>query len=177
MARLCWRVASVLLLVCAGCGGNGEGDDPDAVVLDGSPRVADDAGRLVDVASDFSSLTIEDGEGTRSYELHPGFVSFSAADGSIQPLLRWRNQYVQLGLDGDEARWLGGVAAIAEVAGSEPVAYYADVLVALDGDAAVFRSGAVLALGPGVELPAEPPVPVVASVDTATHRIVALDRG
>lgn len=172
------RVAALALAtVVAGCsGGDGEGTDA-AVVLDGSPRVADDTGRLVEVAEDFSTLTLEDAAGARTYELHPAFVSFSALDASVQPLLRWRNQYVQVGLDGDEAVWLGGLAAVVDVPGAEPLAYFTDVLVESDGESATFRSGTVLPLAAGVAPPSAPPVPVVATVDVETHRIVALDPG
>lgn len=165
-----------MALLTAGCG-DGDAETAAAVALDGSPRVADDAGRLVDVAEDFSTLTLEDPSGTRTYELHPAFVSFSALDGSVQPLLQWRNQYVQVGLEGDQAWWLGGVAAVVEVPGSDAVAYFTDVLTDVDGASALFRSGTVLTLAPGVAPPAVPPVPVVATVETATHRVVALDPG
>lgn len=171
--RLLLPVLGVVLL--AACGDDGATGVADAMVpLDGSPRIADDAGRLVDIAEDFSSITLD---GDRQYEVDPRLQSFSALDGSIQPLLKWRNQYVQVGLADDTVRWIGGVAAIVDVPGQDAAVYYTDVLVEQDGRRLVFRSGAVFDAATGVAPPSEPPVPVVATIDVATDQVVALERG
>lgn len=167
-------VLGVLLLALSACGG----DDAAAVgsrpfvALDGSPREPDDAGRLVDVADDFSTLTLDGG---RRYRVDHRLQSFSALDGSIQPLIRWHNQYVQVGLDGDTVQWLGGVAAVVEVPGDDPVAYFTDVLVEVGDRQLVFRSGAVFDVAPGVTPPAAAPVAVVATIDVTANHVVALE--
>ena len=159
--------------VLAACGGGSSASAP-AVALDGSPRVADDAGRLTEVADDFSTITLD---GERRYVVDPELISFSAVDGSIQPLLRWRGQYVQVGLDDDTVTWVGGLAAVVDVPDEDPVVYFTDVLVEVDEGRLVFRSGTVLDAAGGVEPPSVPPVAVVATVDVASDRVVALEPG
>lgn len=171
--RLLLPVLGVVLL--AACGDDDAAGVAEAMVsLDGSPRIADDAGRLVDIAEDFSSITLD---GDREYAVDPRLQSFSALDGSIQPLLKWQNQYVQVGLAGDTVQWIGGVAAIVEVPGQDAAVYYTDVLAEQDGRRLVFRSGAVFDAAAGVAPPSEPPVPVVATIDVATDQVVALEPG
>ena len=162
--------ATVLL---AACGGGSSASAP-AVALDGSPRVADDAGRLTEIADDFSTITLD---GERRYVVDPELISFSTVDGSIQPLLRWRGQYVQVGVDDDTVTWVGGVAAVVDVPGDDPVVYFTDVLVAAEDRRLVFRSGTVLDAADGVEPPSVPPVAVVATIDVASDRVIVLEPG
>ena len=161
------------LVFLAACGDGGGGTSAESF-LDGSPRISDVEGRLVEVADDFSTITLD---GDRVYEVDDDLLSFAAVDGSIQPLLRWESQYVQVGLEGDVADWVGGISAVADLPDEPAVAYFTDVLTEVDGSEAVFRSGTVLTLGDDVELPEELPAAVVATIDVETHRVAAIEPG
>ena len=164
---------SVLLLGLAACG-DGDGGTSAEAFLDGSPRPADAEGRLVDVADDFSTITLD---GERVYEVDEDLLAFSAADGTVQPLLRWENQYVQVGLDGETVEWLGGISAVVDLPEAPVVAYFTDVLTEIDGAQAVFRSGTVLDLAEGLEPPTDLPAGVVATIDVEARRVVAIEPG
>jgi hypothetical protein len=166
-------VVAVLTLVGGGCAE----DEPVVathVTLDGSPRPATEEGILVDVADDFSTLTLD---GDRKLAVDPALVSFSAGDGKVVPLLRLRGQYVQLGVDDGVAEWIGGISAVVDLPPAAPVAYFTDVLVEIDDGVATFRSGTVLDLAPGVEPPGPAPVAVVATIDVGSRQITALEPG
>ena len=161
------------LSVLAACGDDDDGGGQ-PVVLDGSPRPADAEGRLVEVEGDFSTITLD---GDRTYAVAEEFLSFAAVDGEVQPLLRWENQYVQVGLDGDEVVWLGGISAVVEVDDEPPVAYFTDVLTEVAESRATFRSGTVLTVGAGVEVPEDLPAAVVATIDVTEHEVTAFEPG
>lgn len=169
--------APLAVLAALALGGGCAEDEPVVathVTLDGSPRPATEEGILVDVADDFSTLTLD---GDRKLAVDPALVSFSAGDGTIVPLLRLRGQYVQLGVDDGVAEWIGGISAVVDLPPGAPVAYFTDVLVEVDTDVATFRSGTVLTIGPGVEPPSPAPVAVVATIDVGSRQIIALEPG
>jgi hypothetical protein len=172
------RAALVVLVACLSgvllaCGDDG-GDDEPNVGLDGSPRPSDAQGRLVEVADDFSTLTLD---GDRTYDVAEDLLAFAAIDGTIQPLLRWVGQYVQVGVEDGTVVWLGGISAVVELDGDAPVAYFTDVLVRAKGRQATFRSGTVLTLAGGVDAPGDLPAPVVATIDVGEREVVALEPG
>lgn len=170
--RLLVVLATVGLFVSA-CGGDDDGAAP-AVELDGTARPADAAGVLLDVADDFSTLTLD---GDRTYEIDDDLLAFAAADASIQPVLRLVDQYVQVGLDGDTVVWIGAISAVVDLPDAEPVAYFTDVLEEVDGSTATFRSGTVLALASEIDAPADLPAAVVATIDVGNGQVVALEPG
>jgi hypothetical protein len=170
-------VLAVAALGLAGCGGDDDGDGGASgfVELDGTPRRADDAGVLTEVAEDFSSLTLD---GDRRFDIHEELTSFAAADGSIQPVGRYVGNYVQVGLDddGDTVQWLGSIASIVDTADQPPVAYFTGVLVDVDDGRLVFRSGTVLEAANSVETP-DVPASVVATIDVESGTVTAIERG
>lgn len=176
--RLGLLLATLLCLFGAGCGddgdGGGEASPTTFVSLDGRPRHPDVEGRLVSVAEDFSTLQLD---GDREYEISPDLQSFSAADGSIQPLVRWKDQYVQIGLEDDTVVWLGGVSSVVEAPGSPAVAYVTGVAVEADGSELVLRSGAVFRLADDVEAPKSFPVAVVLTIDVERAAVVEIAPG
>ena len=169
-------LALLAALVLAGCGG----DDDDAaaggfVALDGTPRVADDAGVLTEVADDFSSLTLD---GDRRFEIDEDLQSFAAADGSIQPVGRYVGNFVQVGLDdgGDTVQWLGSIASVVALPDQPAQAFFTGVLVDVDDGRLVFRSGAVLEAGESLETP-DPPAAVAATIDVGSGTVTAIEAG
>lgn len=173
------RAALLCLLAClAGflyaCGDDDDGAAEPNVALDGSPRPSDAEGTLVEVADDFSTLTLD---GDRTYDVAEDLLAFSAIDGTVQPVLRWVGQYVQVGLEEGTVVWLGGISAVAELDDEPPVAYFTDVLVGMRGRRATFRSGTVLTLARGVDVASDLPAPVVATIDVDEREVVALEPG
>ena len=174
------RVGLVLILlvalVAAGCGG----DDDDAaaggfVALDGTPRVADAAGVLTEVAEDFSSLTLD---GDRRFDVDEELQSFAAGDGSIQPVGRYVGNYVQVGLDGagDTFQWLGSIASVVSLPDQPARAFFTGVLVDVDEDRLVFRSGTVLEADESLEIP-DPPAAVVVTIDVGSRAVTSIEPG
>lgn len=169
--RLLSAVVGLGMLVSA-CGGDDDSVAGPAVELDGTPRIADVEGRLVEVADDFSTLTLE---GDRTYDIDDDLLAFAATDASVQPVLRLVDQYVQVGLDGDTAIWIGGISAVVDLPDTDPVSYFTDVLTEVEGPVATFRSGTVLTLSDGVEAPSELPAAVVATIDVGAGEVTALE--
>ncbi|HUR48179.1 MAG TPA: hypothetical protein VMY88_01420 [Acidimicrobiales bacterium] len=168
-------IASLFLLLAVAfapaCGGE---DTAPAVVLDGSPRHADDEGVITALDVDGLSLTLDD---KRSYEVSEQLRSFSALDLSIQPLADAKDAYVQVGLDGRTVVWLGRIAKV--VPTQPPRVFYVGRFTRIeDADGlrrAVFGEGTVLALGDGVEPPPDSVGAVLqVEIDPATHRVIAL---
>lgn len=159
------RPAAVVLaigLTLAGCGGGGH-DGPARIVLDGRPRFPDDQGVVTQVSRTRITLA-----GRRTYELSPRLQSFSTVDLSTQSVFQRKGQYVQLGLDGDTAVWVAGVAAV--VPGTPPRVFYIGTLQRLDGKGnAIFADGTVLRLGQGVA-PAKAVGRVIVEIDPAAGR-------
>ena len=169
---VCLLVSLAGILVA--CGDDDEGAGEPNVALDGSPRPADAEGTLVEVADDFSTLTLD---GDRTYDVAEDLLAFAAIDGTVQPLLRWVGQYVQVGLEEGTVIWLGGISAVVELDDEAPISYFTDVLVRAKGRQATFRSGTVLTLGRRVDAPRDLPAPVVATIDVGGREVVALEPG
>ena len=161
MRRPAVRLAIALcgLALLGGCRGSGE---PAATsVLDGRPREPDVAG--VVGAVERRSIEVD---GT-TYALSPDLESFSTYDGELSSVFERTGQYVHLGLDGDEVRW---IAAVGLPSGSPRRVYFGSRLTGVRGDRLDFTGGTVLRLAEGVEAPAEGEVEV--SIDVATDRVV-----
>ena len=144
------------------------------MVLDGSPRIADDEGIVTALDVDGLSLTLD---GKRSYQVSEQLRSFSALDLSIQPLADAKDAYVQVGLDGRTVVWLGRIARV--VPTDPPRVYYVGRFTRVEdsdeGRRIVFGEGTVLALGDGVEPPAGADGEILqAEIDPAARRVVAL---
>ncbi len=164
-------VPLLLGVVLSACSGDSGSSTPTtAVALDGTPRYPDAEGVVVDIAADFSTITLDGG---RTYRIQKDVQSFSALDGSTQQLLRRKGQYVQLGLNGDRVGWIAGIAALIRAAGQPPVAYYTGNLVEVRARKAVFEDGTVLTLGDALAAP-EGPVRVRATIDASAHVVVEL---
>lgn len=162
----------VTALLGAACGRGEETTAP--VVLDGSPRTADDEGVITALDVPGRTLTLD---GERSYQVSEQLRSFSALNLSIQPLADAKGAYVQVGLDGRTVVWLGRIAQV--VPTKPPRVYYVGrfgrVEDSEDGRRVVFGEGTVLALADGVEPPAGAEGEVLqAEIDPAAHRVVAL---
>ena len=142
LRRAAVAVTAVLALGAAACGG---GDDEPAIALDGSPRVPDAEGIVIEVSDDKIVL-----DGDREFEVADDLMAFSTYTLEAIPLAQRQDQYVQVGLDGDTVEWL---ALIGEPL--EDRVYYTGELEEIDGDQLVFADGTVLSLDDGVEPPAE----------------------
>ena len=139
------RAAAVATIIAAlgaaACGG----EDEPAIALDGSPRVPDAEGIVVEVSDDEIVL-----DGDRKFEVSDDLLAFSTYTLEAIPLAQRKNQYVQVGLDGDTVEWLALIAAPLE-----DRVYYTGELEEIDGDQLIFADGTVLTLDGGVKPPAD----------------------
>lgn len=135
-------------------------------MLDGTPFDADVEGVVDEVSPE--SITV-DGQ---THQLADEIVVFSAATLERIPLAGRRGQYVQAGLDDGEVAW---VAAVGGVLPTDPPAVLFADHVASVGDAVSFRSGLVVDVAPGVDVPVDEVVTV--RIDPRAHRIVAIEGG
>lgn len=171
------RLASALLALAMLTGFTACGDGPEEaaptthVALDGSPRVPDAEGILIDVDLEGSQLTLE---GERTFTFDRTLQSFSTLDGSTQPVRTWVGSYVQVGVEGTTVEWLAGIADVVRVEGEPPVVYYIGDPVDSGGGAVTFADGTVLRLGDGVAAPGQGGS-VVVSIDPTTQRVIAID--
>jgi hypothetical protein len=156
-------VALALLGAC----GRGGSDGP-AVKLDGSPRYPDDEGVATTVTANEVVL-----DGGRHYTVSDKLVSFSTYDHSVQPLVGFAKQYVQVGLKGKQVVWLAGIGAVVPGRpGAAPSVYYTGQPQRVDAkQRIVFADGTVLQLAPGVQAPSTSAVQ--ARIDPASHRVAA----
>lgn len=159
--RLLATVAALLLAACPKGGG-------DRLVLDGSPRFPDAEGVVTEISRERITL-----DGDRSYDVSEDLASFSTYDLAATPMLHREGQYVQLGLDGDEAEWMAGIGVVVRAPGEEPVVFYNGHLLSVEGGRAIFRDGTVLGLAEGVESPL-PAGLVRAEIDPSRHQVRAL---
>ena len=175
--RVALVLAALVAFGVAGCGDDDGGDEAAGfVALDGSPRPADDAGVLTEVADDFSSLTLD---GDRRFDIHEDLTSFAAADGSIQPVGRYVGNYVQVGLDdeGGTVQWLGSIASVVSLPDEPAKAYFTGVLIEVDDEhRLVFRSGTVLEADRSVDVP-DVPAAVVVAIDVESGTVTSIEAG
>ena len=167
-------LAVLALVAFAGCGGDDE-DAPAGIALDGTPRVPDAEGVLVEIAEDFSTLTLD---GDRTYEIPEDVQSFSTVDGSTQPLRRRLDQYVQLGLEGKTVRWVAGIAAVAEGPDGNDRVFYTGELRKVSGSRLEFADGTVFRLADGASstsLEEAEGSQVLVTIDPAQRAVVAVD--
>ncbi|MGH9037409.1 MAG: hypothetical protein ACRD0O_16755 [Acidimicrobiia bacterium] len=158
-------MALAFMLIVAGCS---RGDDDNRVVLDGSPRFPDVEGVVEQISVDRITL-----DGDRSYDVASDLASFSTYDLSATPMLHRQGQYVQIGLDGDTARWMAGIGVVVRAPGKAPVVYYNGSLQTVHDGRAIFRNGTVLTLAKGVKSPIEAGI-LRAEIDPARHVVRAL---
>lgn len=156
-------VATAIALV-AGCGD----DEEPRLVLDGSPRFASTAGVLEAVED--RTIVMRDG---RSFVATDDFRSFSTYTLAIEPVRNRIGEYVQLGTDGDEVRWLAGIGAL--LTEEPPMAVYTGRLVRVDKlRRAVFADGTVLQLADGIEPPTPGPAILQAQINVKSDKVTAL---
>ena len=141
LVRAAAAATAVLALGAGACGG----DDEPAVALDGSPRIPDAEGVVVEVSDEEIVL-----DGDRKFDVADDLMAFSTYTLETIPLAQRKGQYVQVGLDGETVEWL---ALIGEPL--EDRVYYTGELEEIDGDQLVFADGTVLTLADGVKPPAE----------------------
>lgn len=143
--RFSRAAVAVMATFALGAGACGGGDDGPAIALDGSPRVPDAEGVVVEVRDDEIVL-----DGDRKFDVSDDLLAFSTYTLEAVPLAQRKGQYVQVGLDGDTVEWL---ALIGEPL--EERVYYTGELEEIDGQQLVFKDGTVLTLADGVKPPAE----------------------
>lgn len=163
MDRALAAVVVTVLVAAAGCS---SGDDV-VVRLDGSARVPDAEG--VVQAVDHSNITLD---GQR-YRLSGKLQAFSTYTLEAVPVIGRKNQYVQVGLDGETVVWLAAFGAVVRAPGAPPTVYYTGILKQVDGGRAVFRDGSSVRLGTGVPIP-ERGTRVRVEIDPDRHRVRAL---
>jgi hypothetical protein len=134
--------AIALVLVAGACSG---GDDGPSFALDGSPRFPDDEGIVT--AVDFESVTLD---GERTYDIDGDVVSFSSIDLKVIPLLFTEHQYVQVGLDGDTARWIGALARPLQT--DPPAVLFVGEIEAIGDGQVTFDNGTVVRVADGVDV-------------------------
>jgi hypothetical protein len=132
-----------LALALAACSGDA---DP-ALVLDGRVRVPDAEG-VVDAVS-HAQLTLDG----RRYRVSSKLQAFSTYTLEATPIAGRRDQYVQVGLDGDTVVWLAAFGAVVRPPGGSDAVYYTGVFQRMDDGRAVFRDGSSVRLGRGVPVP------------------------
>ena len=160
------RVAAIVLAGVVLTGACARDEAP-SVALDGSTRRPDAEGVVTDVSR--SRITVA---GHR-YALSPKLQAFSTYTLQAVPVLGRKQQYVQVGLDGDTVVWLAGFGAVVRMAGAEPTVYYTGVFRRMEDGRAVFRDGSSLALAGGVE-PPKAGTRVRAEIDPERRRVRAL---
>lgn len=163
---------SAMLLVAACSGGATSSGPTTAVPLDGTPRYPDAEGIVVDIADDFSTITLD---GDRTFGIDDNVQSFSTLDGSVQQLLRREGQYVQVGLEDGSVRWMAGIAAVVRAPGQPPVVYYSGNLVEVRGEHAVFEDGTVLTLSEELDAPPTG-ARYTATISADEHVVISLSR-
>jgi hypothetical protein len=155
----------VMVMVMAGCS---RGDDEGRFALDGSPRFPDVEGVVERISTERIAL-----DGGRAYDVASDLASFSTYDLGATPMLHRKGQYVQLGLDGDTAKWMAGVGVVVRAPGKAPVVYFNGYLLQVHDGRAIFRNGTVLRLAKGVKSPVESGR-VRAEIDPVRHVVRAV---
>lgn len=163
MRRLAAVVALVILPLAA-C----DSRTPAPVVrLDGTARFPDDEG--IATALDRNSITLD---GERRYKVSDELRSFSTYTRELEPMIGRRNQYVQIGVVGDEMVWMAGVSRVIKVRG-EPAVFYTGRFREVARGRFVFTDGTTFAVAPGVARPGTRRS-VTVRIDPETHRIVEI---
>lgn len=179
------RVTGALLgaaLVLAACGGGDSaraGDSGRFVALDGSPRVADDAGVVTAIDPDFATLAID---GERVYEIHDEVQSFASMDGTTLPLRDRLGQYVHVGVEDGTIVWVGSIGSVLRVEGERETVVYLGSIAGFDGEARQLRmrDGTVFVVADEVDATSvvgpEPdqPLPATLRIDVATDEVVEI---
>jgi hypothetical protein len=128
---------ALLLASCSRGGGDG------GFALDGSTRWPDDEGIVT--AVDHESVTLDD---ERTYDIERDLASFSAIDLRTVPILFAKDQYVQVGTDGDQVVWLSTIAK--PLASDPPIVLYEGQVERVTERIVEFENGTVLRLGDGL---------------------------
>ncbi len=122
-------------------------DSDAAVILDGRPRYPDAEGVVTKVSR--KSITV----GSQTFAVSPDLQSFSSATLQTVPLLQRRDQYVQIGLEGETVVWIASISAVVRLA--EPAAFHIGKVKSVDAGERrlLFADGTVLRLADDVDLP------------------------
>lgn len=155
-----------LVLVAGAC--NGDPGQKESVFESG-PRFPDDEGVATDVT--FERLILD---GRRRYEIKQTVQSFSTYDGTITPLVFWKNRYVHVGLDDEKkAEWIAGIGLIIE--GDVPHVVYNGVVDKVDAKKRelIFRDGTVLKMTAIVTAP-EPGTRIKATISPVKRGIIEI---
>lgn len=145
----------------------------DQALVDFSQQVRNPDDQGVIVGIDFDRLELEGGV---RYDIRTDVQSFSSYNGSVTPLLSWKQRYVHLGLDRDKkVLWIAGIGIVVDSEGRSVVLYSGGVLKELDRSGRmVFEDGTVLKLAEGVSAP-ERDSTVMAKIDPSTHEVIEVE--
>lgn len=154
--------AAAALLAAFSIAACGDTAPPTSVTLDGTPRVPDGSGIVVEAGADRLELA----EGT-IFGYAEEFVSFATATQELVPVRGTPGDFVLYAVHDDELRWLGVVSAVVTVDG-ERRAYHGGRFVERDEEQRlVFADGTVLPAAPGLE---DPPTGRVSTVTIDPER-------
>lgn len=161
--RRLFVLLAVLFLVAASCRRGPE------LIFGSGPRFPDDEGLVTDV--NFQRVELDD---ERRYEIRQDVQSFSTYDGSVTPLLHYKDRYVHLGLDDDKrVQWVAGIGLV--IGGDPPTVVYNGVVSKADKKKhrLIFKDGTVLTVAKQVELP-EPGLKISAKIQPFKRVIVEI---
>lgn len=149
-------VAALVFVGAAACGGS----EKAAVKLDGSPRVPDVQGVVAKAGREGIKL-----EGGRNFEVSPDLIAFSTYNRKPIQLAATIGDYVQLGVDNGEVKWLALIGVVMTDEKGHRTASYQGQLVRISGRRLDFKDGTVLTLAKGLTAPADGLGLVYAAID------------
>ena len=140
-------VAAITLVALVGAPACSRGGGTAPIKLDGSPRYPSAEGVVTEVSRDALVL-----DGKQSYRVSKDLQSFSSSTLAPVPLLQRKDQYVQVGLDGNTVVWIAAISAVVTL--ERPAAFHIGTLRRVDDERRlIFQDGTVLRLGRGVDAP------------------------
>jgi hypothetical protein len=152
------------VILAASCSGTGSRR---SVLTKQAPRYPDAEGVVVDVNPQRIAL-----DGGRAFRISALVESFTARGHAATSLARWKDKYVQVGVNADkEAVWISGVGVV--IKGTPPTVFYTGVFRGLEGRRAIFADGTVLTLAPGVAAPRKG-AESLATLDASRHLVIRL---
>lgn len=150
-------VLAALVLLLGACGA---GSEKPVVLLDGSPRVPDAEGVVIEASREGITLNRN-----RTYKVSPELIAFSTYNRKPIQLASTIGDYVHVGLDDGEVQWIALIGVVVVDAEGHKTAAYQGKLVRIDGRRLEFKDGTVLTLQQGLVAPADGLGDVYAAID------------